>query len=75
MCLDHLQVAVVIGWVACILICSAIVYGPYSDNGSHVFTEGESVLYEALNRTGWGIAVSWIIFACATGHGGSYSNS
>ena len=23
-----------------------------------------------LMRTGWGVAVSWIIFSCATGYGG-----
>ena len=28
-----------------------------------------------LMRTGWGVAVSWIIFSCATGYGGRFDEN
>lgn len=57
-------------WFFCILITTLIVYGPYTKDDSHIFTTGASTAYYTLFRTGWGIAVCWIIFACATGNGG-----
>ena len=68
--LSIFQICVMIGWATCLFVCASVVYGPYTNKDSHIFSLNESVAYHALHRTGWGIAVSWIIFACATGHGG-----
>jgi len=57
-------------WVICFGVCCVVVYGPYTDEGDHVFTNLDSSMYEALARTGWGLAVAWVIFACSTGNGG-----
>lgn len=64
------KVLVLLAWVLSILICMAVVYGPYEAYGNHIFNDEQSTAYEALHRTGWGIAICWIIFACATGNGG-----
>ena len=58
------------GWLLSIGICCACVYGPYSDGNKHVLSVEESAAFYGLMRTGWGVAVSWIIFSCATGYGG-----
>ena len=59
-------------WLLCIGICCAVIYGGYTDGDSHIFSLDESVAYQALSRTGWGVVVCWIVFACATGHGGIF---
>ena len=71
----YLQILVLLGWVVSILICIAVVYGPYEAYGNHIINDEQSTAYEALHRTGWGIAICWIIFACATGNGGRYDLS
>ena len=49
-----------------------MVYGTYSDKDrSHIMGTAESTIYLAYHRTGWALAVCWIVFACATGHGGT----
>ncbi|KAL4234454.1 hypothetical protein ACF0H5_006100 [Mactra antiquata] len=60
----------IILWVICFGTICAIVYGPYSDGETHIFTETENTVFNAFFRTAWGAAICWIIFACATGHGG-----
>ena len=30
----------------------------------------ESALWNAVHRSVWGLVISWVIFACASGHGG-----
>ena len=69
------QILNLLGWLLSIGICCACVYGPYSDGNKHVLSVGESAAYYGLMRTGWGVAVSWIIFSCATGYGGNGSKS
>ena len=66
-----LQLVVLFGWIVCFGILLSTVYGIYSDkDNSHIFSVGEYTAYHALHRTGWGVAVCWIVFACATGYGG-----
>lgn len=64
------KVCVLLGWAVSLLICLTIIYSPYSEKGNHIFSNSESAAYHALHRTGWGIVICWIVFACATGHGG-----
>ncbi|XP_064457672.1 nose resistant to fluoxetine protein 6-like [Ornithodoros turicata] len=39
-------------------------------SGDYVPSTWISVLYASLHRTGWGLGIAWIVFACITGHGG-----
>ena len=57
-------------WFLCLLVTTLIVYGPYTYEDKHIMSTKESTSYYALFRTGWGMAVCWVIFACATGNGG-----
>ena len=69
--MHFLQIVVLLGWLVCVGICLSVVYGPYTDKDlSHIFTMEQSIAYHSLSRTGWGIAICWIVFACATGYGG-----
>ncbi|XP_052806105.1 nose resistant to fluoxetine protein 6-like [Mya arenaria] len=47
-----------------------VVYGPYSQDGNHIFSVNESSAYFALARTAWGVALAYLIVASCTGHGG-----
>ena len=64
------QVANVVGWLFCLGTTCAVIYGMYTDGDSHVMSKWESVVFVAVFRTVWGVALCWVIFACATGHGG-----
>ncbi|XP_048777957.2 nose resistant to fluoxetine protein 6-like isoform X2 [Ostrea edulis] len=62
-----------LGWVVAAASASAVLYGIYDtvkpDNPVELSKE-VTALYNAVNRTVWGAAVCWVIFACATGNGG-----
>ena len=49
----------------------SVLYGLYNDDGKppHI-SDTLSIVYNSLARVGWAVAVSWVIVACATGHGG-----
>ena len=60
------------GWALNTAMCLAIVFTlaiaykeDYQDNNL------EAAFYGSLHRLGWAIGISWIIFACSTGHGGN----
>ena len=63
------------GWVIAIATGLAIVYGlgiPKIVSGEKELTMTENVLYGGFHRLGWAIAVSWVIFTCCRGYGGTY---
>lgn len=70
-----LQFVNLLGWVVAAASASAVLYGIYDtvkpDNPVELSKE-VTALYNAVNRTVWGAAVCWVIFACATGNGGNY---
>ena len=59
------------GWVAAFAIGVSVIFGmvgyqmPWQE-----YTKAVAVSYGGLNRTAWGVAVAWVIFACVTGYGG-----
>ncbi|WAR04826.1 LOW QUALITY PROTEIN: NRF6-like protein [Mya arenaria] len=56
-------------WFLSLATFCLVVYGPYSRDGNHIFSLGESSAYTALSRTAWGVALAYLIIACCTGHG------
>ncbi|XP_055842822.1 nose resistant to fluoxetine protein 6-like, partial [Episyrphus balteatus] len=60
-----------LGWILCFALIFAIIYGPYfTINADHETSVLEAAMYESLRRVTWGIALSWIIFACHFGFAG-----
>jgi hypothetical protein len=70
-----LQFVNLLGWAVAAASASAVLYGLY-DTVKPVnpveLSKEVTALYNAVNRTVWGAAVCWVIFACATGNGGEY---
>lgn len=59
------------GWGLASTICLSVVYGPYAaDMGYHIVYLSESVIYNALARCGWAVALAYVIMSCALGQGG-----
>ncbi|XP_072026346.1 O-acyltransferase like protein-like [Amphiura filiformis] len=61
----------VLGWLFATMLAMLVVYGLYPaiSEGTSLSKTGNA-LYGALARCTWGIAVSWVIFACYFGYGG-----
>ncbi len=62
-------------WQASLLTMIACVMGTAgirkNDKGyTHTWTTFESVMYNCFHRTGWSLALGWIIFSCHKGYGG-----
>lgn len=58
-------------WGAALTIVFSVVFGPYnSQQPGYESTAAEAASYDALTRVAWGVALSWIIFACHHGYGG-----
>ena len=63
-----------IGWAIATGTALLVLYGLYDDiNGERLSTD-VAALYNTVHRTVWGACVAWVIFACATGYGGTYTN-
>ncbi|XP_037072333.1 nose resistant to fluoxetine protein 6-like [Pollicipes pollicipes] len=60
------------GWIAAFAVGISVVYGMHSYQMPWDPTPSKAVAvaYGGLHRLAWGLAVSWIIFACVTGYGG-----
>lgn len=62
-----------IGWALATGTALLVLYGLYDDiNGERLSTD-VAALYNTVHRTVWGACVAWVIFACATGYGGTYT--
>ncbi|XP_052816345.1 nose resistant to fluoxetine protein 6-like [Mya arenaria] len=59
-----------LGWFLSFSVICTVIYSPYSDERNHILSLQESAAYLSLHRTGWGLAMVWIIVTCCTGHGG-----
>ncbi|XP_012944913.2 O-acyltransferase like protein-like [Aplysia californica] len=62
---------VVIGWAVAVATGLAVVYGIHGDITAKDPSSTEvAALYNALARSAWAVAVSWVIIACTSGYGG-----
>ena len=60
----------VLCWLVAIPFATTSVFGLYNyTRGVQELSVGVSALYNSAHRTAWGIALSWLIYACVTGHG------
>jgi len=65
------KLAVLAGWLLATAAALAIILGifPYFDPNEKI-PKTEAALYAGFHRFGWGIIISWIVFACSKGYGG-----
>ena len=58
---------------------SAVVYGLKDYNtlsqNPHEYVPAISILYGGFHRLAWGVAVSWMVYACHMGYGGEWHQS
>lgn len=60
-----------LAWSAALTIVFSVIFGPYnSQQPGYESSAAEAATYDAFSRVGWGVALSWIIFACHHGYGG-----
>lgn len=59
-----------LGWTVATAFAMLVLYGLYSPDGKPDLDLNTSAFYNATSRTAWGIAVAWVVFACASGYGG-----
>ena len=57
------------GWVVANGLGFAVVYGPYSQT-QYTWKMVDRIVYDAMFRLVWAIALAWVIFACHNGWGG-----
>lgn len=60
----------VLGWAISTAVALLVLYGLYDADGKDKLGADAAALYNATSRTAWGMAIAWVIFACATGYGG-----
>lgn len=63
----------VIGWLAAAGIIYGVIVAPYSTVQSNYMSNNsafEGASYEAFSKIGWGLMMSWVVYACYHGYGG-----
>jgi len=60
------------GWIVAFAVGVSVVYGMagYQMPWDPMPSKAVNLTYGGLHRFAWGLAVSWVIFACVTGYGG-----
>lgn len=67
----YFQGLVLLGWSIAIATGLSVVYGLYSYNHNGTIMNPEAAaIYISTARFFWGVALAWVVFACATGYGG-----
>ena len=64
------QFIVILGWLAAAGINLAVLYGPFNVDFNN---EDVGALYLTMQRFSWSVGCAWVVFACATGHGGKFT--
>ncbi|XP_070572264.1 nose resistant to fluoxetine protein 6-like [Ptychodera flava] len=58
------------GWLLSTFLGFTIVYCTYGTYHEPEWSQALTVFYLTVSRFTFGLAIAWVIFACATGHGG-----
>ncbi|XP_015907619.1 O-acyltransferase like protein-like [Parasteatoda tepidariorum] len=58
------------GWAVSSVSCLAVLFATYLWSRGTAADTVEGVIYAVLHRTVWAAGVAWVLFTCATGHGG-----
>jgi len=68
----HHPVTVLAWWTASAAMALAVIYGlrDYYEDPTNKPSKTIDVLYLTFSRSAWGLAVSWVVYACATGYAG-----
>eukprot|EP00094_Tigriopus_californicus_P012896 TCALIF_12469-PA protein Name:"Similar to nrf-6 Nose resistant to fluoxetine protein 6 (Caenorhabditis elegans)" AED:0.06 eAED:0.04 QI:8/0.90/0.75/1/0.90/0.91/12/23/645 len=69
------EVVVLIGWIVALGGLFAVVYGLnlpsyFGEEMAREPTRATAISYGGLHRLTWGIALSWVVWACTKGYGG-----
>lgn len=67
-----LQSLIVSLWIATCVTCCAIVFGLYHYRDDGDMNRVLAVFYSSLHRPAWGLALGWVVYACATKNGGTF---
>ncbi|KAL5012819.1 hypothetical protein ScPMuIL_011370 [Solemya velum] len=59
-----------LGWAVATAFGVSVIYGLYGTFNGYPLGNDVSAVYNALHSTCWGLALSWVVYACTTGHGG-----
>ena len=57
-------------WVVAAALGMTAVYGLQDGFYGHTFTQAENIFYNMFARTGWGVALALLVYACHHGYGG-----
>ena len=70
---NFIQLISALGWVIAIVTGLSVVYGTWKvfDKPAEYFTDAEDIIYEAMHRFAWAVAVGWVIYACQNNAGGN----
>lgn len=63
----------VVGWILTAGVIYGVIVAPYSTINSNYTSNGtsfEGASYESFSKIGWGVMMSWVVFACYHGYGG-----
>jgi len=63
---------VALGWIFSTGVCLACLFGIDRFQGESDASVAESAVYLSFTRLGWGLGLSWVVFACIFGYGGIY---
>ncbi|XP_060575994.1 nose resistant to fluoxetine protein 6-like [Ruditapes philippinarum] len=66
------KITALFGWCVAIATGLAVIYGQFYYNrhtGTHM-TLVQSIFYNSLGRTAWGMCLAWVVIACVSGNGG-----
>lgn len=62
---------VFIFWIIALAVMAAVIFGMIPlQKMDHQFNHAEDTVYNSFAKTGWSVAVIWIIVACVYGYGG-----
>ncbi len=67
-----IQVLALLGWLAAAGMGIGVVYGLYPSY-KHPMTKTASVIYAAVSRFVWAVALAWVVYASKYGYGGKSS--